>query len=358
MMRGVWNSMSLAGAGRRLLVALGIAALVASLSRAGRAEEPDNSAADSASASKPRVVVVVGAAGAEEYRPMFLAWAERWRTAAKSAGAEFTLIGDDPAAEETADAMDDRTRLEQLLAEQAGRPDADSLWLVLIGHGSFDGDAAKFNLRGPDVSAEELAGWLAPIKSPVALIDCSSASAPVIKAASAPNRVVISATKSGFELNFARFGEYLADAIDDPAADLDKDDQTSLLEAYLTACREVEEFYRGDGRLATEHALLDDNGDGQGTPAAWYRGVRATQRAREGASLDGQRAHQWHLVRSDRESRMPREVRERRDALELSLAALRDEKATLGDDAYYKQLEPLLVELAQLYASVDSPGSP
>jgi hypothetical protein len=321
--------------------------------------------------ARPRVIVVIGAPGTEEYATAFRNWADAWRLAAEKGGAEFTLLGaDDPTgaagsdadeqtttpavanAEESADisADNDAAKLRDLLADQAADPKADALWLVLIGHGTFDGDVAKVNLRGPDVSASQLAEWLKPIPAPVALIDCTSASAPLISAASGPNRVVITATKSGFELNFARFGKYLAEAINDPAADLDKDGQTSLLEAYLTACRGVVEFYAADQRLATEHALLDDNGDGLGTPAAWFRGIRAVQRAKEGAALDGLRAHQFHLVRSGREADMPRAVRERRDELELALAALRDKKVELGDEAYYAQLKPLLVEMAQLYA--------
>src|SRR6185312_1167925 len=112
------------------------------------------------------------------------------------------------------------------------------------------------------------------------------------------------------------------EAIADPRADLDKDGQVSLLEAFLTASGGVQEYYRTHSQLATEHALLDDNGDKLGTPADWFRGVRATRRARDGAPLDGIRAHQLHLIFSDRERRMPASVRQRRDQLELSLAAL------------------------------------
>jgi hypothetical protein len=312
----------------------------------------DDATADTPSDSHSRqtVIVVLGAPGADEYAPQFLAWAERWRQAAEKGAAQFALIGDKGAADE----VNDRTRLQQLLAEQAQHADIDLVWLILIGHGSYDGQTAKFNLRGSDVTAEELTAWLAPITAPLALIDCTSASAPLLNVASAANRVVITATKSGYELNFARFGEYLAAAIDDPQADLDKDDQTSLLEAHLTACRGVAEFYESEARLATEHALLDDNGDGLGTPSAWFRGLRATQRAEESAALDGLRAHQIHLVPSDRESQMPREVRRRRDELELSIAALQAEKETLGDDAYYQRLEPLMLELARLYAELDA----
>jgi hypothetical protein len=314
----------------------------------------ETTAAEASSAhTGPAVVVVIGAPGSEEYDAEFREWAEKWREAAEAGKATFTLIGAGPSEEQN-----DREQIEKLLVEQAKHKDADVLWLVLIGHGSFDGTTAKFNLRGRDVAVDELAKWLAPVKSPVALIDCSSASAPLVNAASSPGHVVIAATKSGFELNFARFGKYLAEAINDPRADLDKDDQTSLLEAYLTACRGVTEFYDSEQRLASEHALLDDNGDGLGTPAAWFRGLRATQSAKQGAALDGLRAHQLHLAPSDREARMSREVRSRRDELEQNIATMRAEAAELGDDEYYRRLEPLMVELARLYASasIDAPA--
>jgi hypothetical protein len=299
------------------------------------------------------VIVVVGAPGTDEYGGAFKGWAAEWRDAAEKGGAEYTLIGGDKANTATgpAAAIDDRARLKKILDDRAKQEGADPLWLVLIGHGSFDGETAKFNLRGPDVALKELAGWLTPIKSTVAVIDCTSASAPLVGAASAPNRIVITATKSGHELNYARFGQYLAEAIASSAADLDKDEQTSLLEAYLTACRGVAEFYESDARLATEHALLDDNGDDLGTPAAWFRGLRATKRAKEGTSLDGLRAHQLHLVRSERESKLPPQVRERRDEIEREIAALRERKTELAEDAYYARIEPMLLELAQLYAS-------
>ena len=93
---------------------------------------------------------------------------------------------------------------------------------------------------------------------------------------------------------------------------------------------------------------------GLGTPANWFRGVRATQRAKDGAALDGIRAHQLHLIPSDRERGIPAEMRHRRDQLELSIAALRDQKAKLGEEEYYGRLEKLMVELARLYR--DTPG--
>ena len=231
----------------------------------------------------------------------------------------------------------------------------EPLWIVLIGHGTYDGREAKFNLRGPDVTDLEFSEWLAPLKRPVALLDCASASGPFINRLSGENRVVVTATKSGSELNFARFGQYLAEAITNPRADLDKDGQVSLLEAFLTASKGVDEYYRNRAQLATEHALLDDNGDRLGTPAAWFRGVRATKRAKDGAPLDGIRAHQFHLIPSNRERFMPAEMRQRRNQLELSIASLRDQKDKLSEDEYYGRLDKLMIELARLYREL-KPG--
>ncbi len=258
-------------------------------------------------------------------------------------------IGGTAGGEETNDHDRLRTALE---AERSN--ETAPLWLVLIGHGTFDGRQAKFNLRGPDVSADELAPWLEKINRPLAIINCSSSSAPFINALSAPSRVIVTATKSGFELNFSRFGKFISQAIADPAADLDKDSQTSLLEAYLAASRQVGDFYKSEGRLATEHALLDDNGDGLGTPGEWFRGVRAIQKPRSDAAPDGVRAHQFHLAPSRRERNMPAEAIARRDLLEQAVALLRDRKAQLPEAEYYHRLEPLLVELAELYERADS----
>ena len=117
------------------------------------------------------------------------------------------------------------------------------------------------------------------------------------------------------------------------------------------ASRRVGEFYEAEGRLATEHALLDDNGDGLGTPADFFRGVRAVKKPAGGGMVDGLRAHQIHLIRSNEEQRMSPEVRARRDELELSAARLRDSKQQLGEDEYYRRLEELMRALAELYSS-------
>lgn len=289
------------------------------------------------------LILVIGAPGAPEYAESFSNWAGLWKTAAAKGGLQTSVIG-----EETNQPDDDRSRLLGLLTNEVSKP-AGELWLVFIGHGTFDGKTAKFNLRGPDISAEELAAALKPCRRPLAVIDCASASGPFLKALSAPGREIITATRSGYEVNATRFGGYMAQAIADPAADLDKDGQTSLLEAFLSASRQVAQFYKDQGRLMTEHALIDDNGDGLGTPPDWFRGVRAYKTAANGKSVDGLRAHQMFLVRGEAEQQLSPEARARRDELEVKLSALRLKKGKMSDDEYYKQLEAILVEMARLY---------
>jgi hypothetical protein len=289
------------------------------------------------------LVLIIGAAGEPEYGEKFSQWAGLWKQATAKGGLQMSVIGED-----TDNPTNDRTRLLSVLTNEAAKP-AGELWLVLIGHGTYDGRLAKFNLRGPDISASDLAAVLKPCKRSLAVIECASASGPFINALSGPDRVIVTATRSGYEVNATRFGGYMAEAIADPAADLDKDGQTSLLEAFLLASHKVAQFYKETGRLATEHPLLDDNGDGLGTPADWFRGVRAVKTAANGKSVDGVRAHQFHLVRSDVEQELSVAARGRRDELERKLSELRSRKEAMPEDEYYRQLEGILVEIARLY---------
>ncbi|MBX3442009.1 MAG: hypothetical protein KF774_06360 [Planctomyces sp.] len=299
---------------------------------------------------RPLLIVVVGAPGTEEYDAAFRVWSERWQAAADAAGAEFVSIGLD-----SSPAAEDRETLQQRLAD-APRS-SEPLWLVLIGHGTFDGKTAKFNLRGPDISPEELAGWLEPIERPTVVINAASSSGPFLPALSRRDRVVITATRSGHEYNFSRLGDHLSQAITDPQADLDRDGQISLLEAFLLASSRVREFYAAETRLATEHSLNDDNGDGLGTPAEWFRGVRATKSARDGAPLDGARAARIVLIPSPEELALSPEIRARRDELEHELDALRLLRRRLDEAEYLTRLEPLLIELGRLYGEFPA-GAP
>ncbi len=291
------------------------------------------------------LILVVGAPGEAEFGSNFVRQATLWQQACAKADCRQITLGLD-----TVSQTNDYELLRQTLAAEPKDGPAQ-LWLVLIGHGTFDGKEARFNLRGPDVSASELALWLQPFRRPMAIINTASSSAPFLTKLSATNRVIITATRSGHEQNYARFGQYLAEAITNPQADLDKDGQISLLEAFLMASRQATEFYKVEGRLATEHALLDDNGDGLGIPADWFRGLRAVKTPSENAPLDGLLARQFYLVRNEADQKLTADQRARRDALERAILIHRQKKSQLPEDEYYRQLEKLLLDLARFYQS-------
>ncbi|WP_145028167.1 hypothetical protein [Caulifigura coniformis] len=314
---------------------------------------PGMAASNAAEAApKQTVIVAVGAEGSEEFREPFRTWAGRWRAAAEKGQAEFHVVGLDPES-----GVSDRDRLKGLLARH-GAASPEPLWLILIGHGTFDGKLARFNLRGPDLSSGELAEIVKPVARPLAIADCSSSSAPFLAELSGRNRVIITATRSGHEYNLARLGDFLSASINDPDGDLDKDGQTSLLEAFLLASNRVQEFYAAESRLATEHSLVDDNGDKLGTPPDWFKGTRAVKTAKDGTPPDGRLAQTFVLVRSEAEARLSPEQRARRDELERQLADVRGKKSSLAEDEYLDLIEPLLLELGTISATAlkDAPG--
>ncbi len=293
------------------------------------------------------IVIVVGAGGTPEYAEQFSQWADQWNAIAEKSAASVTRIGP-PDPSDTPD----HQRLEKTIASFAAN-DRSPIWIVLIGHGTFSQNVAKFNLTGPDVSASEMAEWLAAIKRTVVVVDCASASGPFVNRLSGENRVIVTATKSGSEQNFARFGEFFANAISSADSDLDHDDEVSVQEAFLRASAEVRQFYESQARISTEHALIDDNGDGRGTPAKMFRGTRVIASAKDGATVDGKNASRITL--SPAENRLPfttGELQERSD-IERQLDELRRHKEALSENAYDAALEPLLMRLAEIYQAAE-----
>ena len=293
------------------------------------------------------IVIVVGAPGTPEFGKTFTTSADSWEAAAKEGEASITRIG----LEEAGETSDLKQLEEKLgaLAKQESKP----LWIVLIGHGTFDGREAKFNLRGEDLSASMLAKWLKDSKRPIAVINTSASSAPFLKALSKKDRIVMTATKSGTEDSYARFGQYLSESINSPEADIDQDGAASLLEAFLSATKQVKEFYEKEGRIVTEQALVDDNGDKLGTPADFFRGTRVVLATKDGTVPDGLRAQQWHLVPSEAERNLPDESRQQRDKLEAELFALRARKDSMNEDSYFTGMERIARALAKIYQQAE-----
>lgn len=320
------------------------------------AETPAAAPTASASALPPshEVCVIIGAPGDETYAPGFTTAAKNWETACQQAGATCTVLGLAPEGDKIATDHDQLQAWIAKLDPVSGPP----VWIAYVGHGTFDGREARMNLRGPDVTPAELAAWLKPVTRPVIFIHGGSASEPFLAALSGPNRVIITATQNSREINYCRFGERFAAALTDPASDLDQDGQISLLEAFVTASQQTQTFYKENGRMASEHAMIDDNGDKRGTPAEWFAGTRLTKHPADGVVADGARARLITLKVSDAERTMTAAQFQLRDQCENQLEQLKAGKSDMSDADYYAALEPILRQLATVYVPPPPAATP
>ena len=337
-----------------------VCAVICVLSSKGFAQ---SAAAQELSAGQERkVVVVLGAAGDDSYGDQFKNWAERLKQVIDASRTEnpnlkLVRVGGKSETDGQRDgkqkAQTDLALLEKEI--ESALAQTQELWIILIGHGTDDGTSSKFNLRGPDLTAKQLSQWLAPLPCRCVIVNCSSASGSFINKLKSEDRIVVTATKSSAQYNFARFGEHFLQAIGDPAFDLDKDQQISLLEAFVAGSKRTQEFYEQEGRLATELAVIDDNGDGLGTPADWFEGTRAVRKPKQGLP-DGLVANQMFLIRRGAESKLSIAQRRSRDELEAKLESIRLRKDALGPDEYCRELEPVLIELARIYQAIEGPS--
>jgi hypothetical protein len=300
------------------------------------------------------VVIVIGAAGKTEYGEQFRSWAERWQKTALRTGAETLLIGgtDEASTAETPPPVSDRDQLQQALKARIGGS-TEPLWLVLIGHGSFDGRTTSFHLRGPDVTASLLAEWCGSCQRPLVVVVCSSCSGPFLPALSGPQRIIITATRDGNQVQYSRFGDAMSLAISTLEADIDQNGQTSVLEAWLFAARRTAETYVSLGLLATEHSLLDDNGDGKGSRAELFDGVRVRSDVTAPEAIDGRISERIHLERSAFEQQMTVEQRQLRDETVQKIDDLRRRRDEFDEADYLNQLEQLLLPLSRMYESLE-----
>jgi hypothetical protein len=270
------------------------------------------------------LIVVTGHPGEAVFGAEMEAAANLWEAAAAKAGHSCQRIGPGEGTQ--------LPRLQEALAA-ASADLHEPLWVVLLGHGSAQGKAAKFSLEGPDLTAEELARGLVKFRRPVIVVAGFACSGAFLKTLAAPGRIILTATRTGAEENWTRFPKFFATALSNLDADGDGDQQVSVLEAWQHAVRATEGFYKEQGRLTTEHSVLDDLGDGKGS----------------GLNL-GLKAAQWHLIESAAELALTPAQRSRREAVEVQISALRQQKTSLPPAEYGELLEKLLLRLADVYA--------
>lgn len=292
-------------------------------------------------------LIVVGLGGSAEYREAFHTYGMSLYAALTQRHGipteNVTLLAEreDLAPDAFAD-RSTRANLLKALGELAGRANPqDRIVIVLIGHGTAQGDEPRFNLPGPDLGPEDfMAGLTAFPTQTLALIHTGSASGGFVAPLSGPNRVIVAATRTARERNATEFPRYFVEAVTGDGADLDKDGQISLLEAYVYARQEVERFYQDENELLTEHSVLDDNGDGEGSHEASLAGpdgqLAATFLLGSGAGTATQTTDDPVLARLYEERQ---EIQGRIDGLQAVREAMEEEQ-------YQAQLEDLLVELA------------
>ena len=217
---------------------------------------------------------------------------------------------------------------------------AESLVLVvLIGHGSFDNQQAKFNLIGPDLAAKDYSQLIGSLPNKrVVFVDCSSSSGEFVKPLSAEGRIVLTATRSGNEQNATVFADHFIAGLVDGAADADKNGRVSVLEAFNYATKLTADWYKQKNRLATEHALIDDNADGKGHEEA-TGGDGAVAKA---VYLDSK-----NIAEAAGDAELGRLIKERQ-RFEEEVEKLKARKAEMKQEDYEAELERLLVELAKV----------
>ena len=284
-------------------------------------------------------VTISGLGGEADYVQRFKMWADDIDGSLKKAGGDASVI--------TLEAPS-RDQIRAKLAELAhqAKP-SDALVVMLIGHGTFDGTEYKFNIPGPDISGEELAALLDRIPATrQCVVNMTSSSGGSIAFLRKPNRVVISATKAGTEKNATVFARYWAEALRDPAADVDKNETISALEAFHYAQHKTTEFFDTQKRLATEHSVLEDTGKGEG------------ERGPSAENGEGRLAAAFPLVRLGANAAAARDPAKRalldkKEALEQAIDKLKYEKAAMPVDQYKQQLAALLLELAKTQEALD-----
>jgi hypothetical protein len=275
-------------------------------------------------------VTIAGIGGAPEYDQRFSTWAQEIDKTLKASSPDIhSEVFYGPRAT--------RQNLQnQLQSISREAKQADTLILMMIGHGTFDGVEYKINLPGPDISAIELATMLDRIPAGKQLVvNMTSASGASLIALQKPGRTVITATKAGTEKNATIFPRYWIDALRDSSTDTDKNEVISALEAFKFAQEKTKQFYETQKRLATEHASLD-GGDAVG----------ATQAARVTLLRLGS-------IQAASKDPAKQALLAKREQLEQQIDDLKLRKAAMPAEDYRKQLSALLLDLARTQEVLD-----
>lgn len=286
-------------------------------------------------------LIVTGASGGPEYAQRFAMWrtafVETLRTDFEYPVDHIVVLSED----QEGPGRPTRESVQSAIVGLARRVRVDDVLLVLLmGHGtSFYDEPAKFNLVGPDLTAREWAGLLAPVAGRVVFVNATGASFPFLGQLAAPGRVVLTATDTAAQRYDTVLPQFFVAAFTDLAADVDKNGRVSVWEAFQFASAGIKGWFETRGQLATERPLLDDTGDGIGVAA-------------DAAGSDGAVARTTYLQPDVLASAAGRPelaaLYRQRAEVETRLGELKAGKAGIPPDQYEGQLETLLLELARL----------
>jgi len=292
-------------------------------------------------------LIVAGASGGPEYADQYLRWSADLAAVLsgrmKIPADRIAVLSDTTDSAKAATAANVR---QQIAAVRRAMTRDDLLLVVLIGHGTYDGIDAKFNLVGTDLESAQWAELLNGLPGQVVVVNTSSASFPFLEKLAGERRIVISATDSVAQRFDTVFPEYFIKAFQGDAADIDKNNRISIWEAFSSATNEVRRFYQRRGQLSTERALIDDNGDGVGHEASG-RAAGRDDKAEDGSvashvyldePLPGAPPTDDVLVK----------LLQARAALEGELEDLKIRRSFLPSAEYQKEFERLMIELARV----------
>ena len=302
-----------------------------------------------ASAQERFALIVEGAPGEAKYAEQHAEWREKLATVMRETyklpDRYLTVLAgsrpvEGPArALATADAV--RASFSSIAAAMTA---SDVALVVLIGHGTWDGDDAKFNLVGPDLPAAEWKALVQRLPGEVFFVNTASASSPFLAALAGPKRVVITATAMPAQRFHTVFAEYFIAGLAAGDADIDRNGRRSVYEAFAYASLRVRQHYEQRGQLATERAMIEDDGDGRGREAGMdgKDGERASL-----AYLDVDRAA---IVTDPALLRLM----QRRDALLADIDELKKRRPMMQPPEYDVLLEKLLIDLALISRDIRS----
>ena len=300
-----------------------------------------------AAADERYALIVSGVSGTEKFAASQKTWVTSLQTTLQErlgfAADRITVLSENGTGTEIAN----RDNVVRTLSSLKSRltPD-DTLLVVLMGHGTYDGTTAKFNLVGPDMDSREWKAALDGNPARLVFVNTTSSSFQFVPALSGKNRIVIAATDSAAQKYATVFPQYFIEALDQGAkADNDKNGRLSVWEAFTYASQAVKQAFEKQGTLVTERSVIDDNGDGVGkeaTAATGTDGVLAKT-----TFLDP-------LPASSSSNPALAGLEKRRITIEAEIEQLKAKKGDMPAGQYEEEFERLAIELAKISAQIRS----